>query len=96
MKNNTVRVAVLRELRTIPGIGREISEDLFTIGISSVKDLKGKDPEKLYEKLCKKQGLKIDRCMLYVMRCAVYYSSHTKHDPELLKWWNWKDKPSSK
>lgn len=33
----------------------------------------------------------MDRCMLYVFRCAVYYASSEQHDPELLKWWNWKD-----
>jgi hypothetical protein len=21
----------------------------------------------------------------------VYYASNAEHDPELLKWWNWKD-----
>jgi hypothetical protein len=29
--------------------------------------------------------------MLYVFRTAVYYASNSKHDPEKLKWWNWKD-----
>lgn len=82
---------VFRELRTIPGVGKEVAKDLVLLGIRSVKDLKGKDPEKLYQKLCKLQGQHIDRCMLYTFRCAVYYASHTKHDPKLLKWWNWKD-----
>lgn len=31
-----------------------------------------------------------DRCLLYVFRCAVYYASRAKHDPEVLKWWNWR------
>jgi hypothetical protein len=30
-------------------------------------------------------------CVLYVFRCAVYYTSHEHHEPELLKWWSWKD-----
>ncbi len=29
--------------------------------------------------------------MLYVFRCAVYYSTEREHDPELLLWWSWKD-----
>ncbi len=33
----------------------------------------------------------LDRCVLYVFRCANYYAAHKRHDPELLKWWNWKD-----
>jgi hypothetical protein len=35
--------------------------------------------------------MQIDPCVLYVFRCAVYYASHEVHDPDLLKWWNWKD-----
>ncbi|MBI2888998.1 MAG: pathogenicity locus [Candidatus Liptonbacteria bacterium] len=80
----------LRALRTIPGVGKEIAEDFWNIGIRAERDLKGRDPEKLYQKLCACEGRHIDRCMLYVMRCAVYYASHARHNPELLKWWNWK------
>jgi Pathogenicity locus len=94
VKNNANKQSALRELRTIPGVGKEIAKDLFGIGIFSAGDLRGKNPEKLYDTLCKKQGMKIDRCMLYVMRCAVYYASRAKHDPKLLKWWSWKDTPS--
>lgn len=27
-----------------------------------------------------------DRCMLYVLRYAVYYAVNATHDPEKLKW----------
>ncbi len=46
----------------------------------------------MYERLCEIQGRSLDRCVLYAFRCAVYYASHEAHDPELLKWWNWKDR----
>lgn len=82
---------ILKELRRIPGVGESISEDLWRLGIRSVAGLKGKDPEKLYERFCGIEGGPVDRCMLYVLRCATYYASRRKHDPELLKWWNWKD-----
>ncbi len=80
------------ELQKIPGVGKSIAQDLRNLGIDSVQELKDKDPEELYDRLCDQQGVKIDRCMLYVFRCAVYYASTQTHDPELLKWWNWKDK----
>jgi hypothetical protein len=38
----------------------------------------------------------VDRCMLYVFRCAVYYATNKKHDPKLLKWWNWKEDNKAK
>jgi hypothetical protein len=78
-------------LETIPGVGKKIAQDLRSIGIDRPSCLKGKNPEFLYKKLCKRQGKHIDRCMLYVFRCAVYYASHERHDPALLKWWHWKD-----
>ena len=81
-----------QDLEQIPGVGEAIARDMRSIGINSIAQLKGKDPEKLYQRLCDFKASPVDRCMLYVLRCAVYYASNTKHDPKLLKWWNWKDK----
>jgi hypothetical protein len=86
------RTKTLRELQVIPGVGPSIAEDLYELGIRRVAELKGKDPERLYSRRCTQVGMRIDPCLLYVFRCAVYYSSHTRHNPELLKWWNWKDR----
>ncbi len=82
----------LKELMIIPGVGKSISADLYNIGIKSVADLKGKDPEQLYAKSNKYAGLIQDRCLLYVFKCAVYFAEtpSKKTDPEKLKWWNWK------
>jgi hypothetical protein len=80
------------ELEQIPGVGKAIAADLRQLGIASVSQLKGKNPEGLYRKLCRFRASPVDRCMLYVFRCAVYYASTSDPDPELLKWWNWKDK----
>ncbi len=78
-------------LETIPGVGKRIAKVLKDLGINGVKDLKNKSPEKLYGDLCIKYRTTIDPCALYVFRCAVYYADNDIHDPELLKWWNWKD-----
>ena len=80
------------ELQKIPGIGKSISRNLRNIGILSVSDLKGKNPEKLYELSNLFEGARQDRCLLYVFRCAVYFAGHKDPDPEKLKWWNWKDR----
>ena len=85
------REATLKEFQHIPGVGKSISQDLWNLGLRSVQDLKDQDPEELYHKICVYQGAQVDRCMLYVFRCAVYYASNKQHDPELLKWWKWKD-----
>lgn len=79
-------------LEEIPGVGPSLARDLEDLGFTAVKDLRGRDPEAMFDTLCELRGTRQDRCVLYVFRCAVYYASHRKHDPGLLKWWNWKDR----
>ena len=79
------------ELEQIPGVGPSIAGDLISIGITRVTDLTGRSPEALYRQLCALTGERQDPCVLYTFRCAVYYASNARHDPEKLKWWNWKD-----
>jgi hypothetical protein len=83
--------AALRELQVIPGIGPSLARDLVSLGIHRVADLKGRDPERLYRRLEKLAGTRMDPCVLYTFRCAVYYASNSRHKPRLLKWWNWMD-----
>jgi hypothetical protein len=80
-------------LLSVPGVGPSIAKDLHRLGIQDVAHLRGRNPESLYAELCRDVGLHVDRCVLYVFRCAVYFASEGRHDPELLKWWNWKDHP---
>lgn len=91
MNTDNKKQRVLADFQTIPGVGKSIAQDLWDIGCRSLDDLKGADPEQLYNELCTFKGTKVDRCMLYVFRCAVYFVSESTHKPELLKWWHWKD-----
>ena len=81
----------VKELTRIPGVGKSIVRDLWDLGIHNVRDLCDRDPEQLYDRLCILRGTQVDRCMLYVLRCAVYYAGTTEPDPQRLLWWNWKD-----
>jgi hypothetical protein len=92
--DTAMRSAILSELRTCPGVGPRLAEDLLFLGVTSLADLARRDPERLYDELCSRTGARVDPCVLYVFRCAVYYASHTRHDQELLKWWNWKGRRS--
>lgn len=80
-----------KELTTIPGVGKKIAQEFLNIGIKKVSDLKGKDPNRLYEKICSEHGCPVDRCILYICRSSVYFAENKNHDSEKLKWWNWKD-----
>ncbi len=78
-------------LQNIPGVGPKIAQDLCDLGIRRLEELKHQDPEDLYERLCRLKGYRVDRCLLYVFRCAVYFTSTPDPDPRLLLWWKWKD-----
>ena len=89
-KKNSVTDS-LRELQSIPGVGASLSLDLVDLGYLKVTSLKGENPENMYQSLMDLRKQHVDRCVLYVFRCAVYYASNSVHEPDLLKWWNWKD-----
>jgi hypothetical protein len=82
----------IKELMQIPSVGISIANDLWNIGIQSINDLEGQDPEVLYDRSNKHAATVQDRCLLYTFRCAVYFAStpDCARKPELLKWWNWK------
>lgn len=79
------------DLLTIPGVGKAMAQDLLSLGYRFVDDLRGADPEDMYAQLCCLQRQKLDRCVLYVFRCAVYFAETAQPEVEKLKWWNWKD-----
>lgn len=74
----------------IPGIGVSLASDLESLGYTTVDDLRGQDPQEMYDRLERQVGQHVDRCVLYTFRCAVYYAEDGR-DEDKLKWWNWKD-----
>lgn len=78
------------DVTTIPGVGKSIAQDLRAIGIYTVANLKGKDAQALYELCNKHAGMVQDKCLLYVLREAIYFAEGGR-DSEKLKWWHWKD-----
>lgn len=79
-------------LQVIPGIGPSMAKDLRELGFETVSDLRAADPEAMYSDLGQVRGIRQDPCVLYIFRCAVYYASTKYPEPELLKWWAWKDR----
>ena len=80
-KEKTTKDA-LKRLQEIPGVGPSLSRELLDLGYFSVPELAGEDPEAMYRELMKQTGKHVDRCVLYVFRCAVYYASNCDHEPE--------------
>ena len=50
-------------LTEIPGVGKSIAQDLHNIGIQTVSDLKGKNPETLFALSNDFEGRVQDRCL---------------------------------
>jgi hypothetical protein len=90
MMQRQTNIPATDDLTEIPGIGPNLAAHLRRLGVRAVADLRGQNPEELYERDCEAAGHRVDPCVLYAFRCAVYYASTSQHDPELLKWWNWK------
>jgi len=82
---------VSKDLQRIPGVGPSIAQVLIGMGIENVQELVGRDPQQMYDQHCAQVGQQVDRCVLYVFRCAVYFAETPDPDPELLKWWVWKE-----
>lgn len=79
----------MTDLLKIPGVGKNIKQHLLDLGYDSVEALQGQKPEECNDGLCSART-KLDRCLLYVYQTAVYFAENDVHDPEKLKWWNWK------
>ncbi len=62
--------AILKNLQTLSNIGPAIAEKLYLIGIRSPEEVINVDPEELYQRLQKRLGCHVDRCVLYVFRGA--------------------------
>ena len=69
------------ELRRIPGIGAVGERDLLELGYTTIQSLAGADPEEMYARECARKGVRVDRCVLYVYRCAGYYAFTPQPDP---------------
>lgn len=81
----------MADFQTLSGIGPSMARDLIDLGYGEVSDLVGENPQHMYERLQDLRGGPIDRCVLYVFRCAVYQAESPRPDPDLSLWWNWKD-----
>lgn len=78
-------------LTAIPGVGPSLAVDLEKLGYKNVSDLKSEEAETMYTRLMDIEGKHVDRCVLYVFRCAVYFVNTSNPEPKKLVWWNWKD-----
>lgn len=63
----------IEKLEDIPNIGAAIASALNTIDVETPADLVGKDPYRLYDKLCELKGERVDPCVIDIFISAVRY-----------------------
>jgi hypothetical protein len=63
--------AIPPALRGIPNIGPATAGDLRRLGITELEQLRGRDPDRLYERLCAIDGVRHDPCARDVFAALV-------------------------
>ena len=78
-----------RRLQDLISVGPAIARDFELLGIRSVAQLARRNPEKLYERLCRVTGRAQDVCCLDVFRAAVAQAKDPQLPIEQCQWWYW-------
>jgi len=72
-----------RRLLELPNVGPATALDLVRLGISEPKQLARRDPDKMYDALCKIDGVRHDPCLLDVFMSLVAFVNGAPARP----WW---------
>ena len=71
------------ELTTIPNVGPALARKLDRLDLTSVDELRGRDPQELYERLRLLDTLRDDPCLLDTFVAVVAYADGGPARP----WW---------
>jgi pathogenicity locus Cdd1 protein len=81
--------AQARRLEDLVSVGPAMVRDFKLLGINSVAQLSRRNPENMYETLCKVTGQTQDLCCLDVFRAAVAQARNPHLPAEKCEWWYW-------
>jgi hypothetical protein len=70
-------------LTTLPNIGPAVARTLERVGIMVPEDLRGQDPQELFDRLCELDGHTHDPCLLDTFVAAVAFADGGPARP----WW---------
>jgi len=73
----------LAALTAIPNVGPKIARKLLALGVHGPDDLRGRDPDELFARLCALDGRRHDPCLLDTFAAAVEYADGGPPRP----WW---------
>lgn len=81
-----------RSLSDLVSVGPAMVADLRQLGVKTVAQLARKNPERLYERLCRLTGVRQDPCVLDTFCAAVAQARDPKLPRERRNWWYWSRK----
>ena len=78
-----------RTLADLGSIGPAMLRDFERLGVRSVTQLARRNPEQLYEELCRRTGQSQDSCVLDTFRAAVAQARNPRLPAAQTQWWYW-------
>lgn len=81
--------SVERTLEDLVSIGPAMRRDFRQLGVNTVEELADRNPQALYDALCRKTGRRQDPCVLDTFRAAVAQARDPDLPIEYCVWWFW-------
>lgn len=78
-----------QQLKDLRGVGEKMLKDFEMLGVRSVQELKSRDAQKLYDRMCRLMGMRQDPCVLDTYRCAIEQARNPDLPIEQRNWWYW-------
>jgi hypothetical protein len=78
-----------RQLSDLVSVGPAMLRDFEILGVRSVAQLARRNPQRLYESLCRVAPQHQDICCLDVFRAAVAQARDPRLPVEQCQWWYW-------
>jgi hypothetical protein len=83
------------QLKDLISIGPAMLKDFAQLGITSVPQLAKQKPIKMYERLQRLRGERMDPCVLDTFEAAVAQARNPRLPAEKCQWWYWSRKRKS-
>ena len=83
MNPTKVRRDQLHTLTDLPNVGPAMARDLQRLGFDHPDQLRGRNPQELYDRLCALTGLRQDPCVLDVFVSVIRFMDGEEPHP----WW---------
>jgi predicted DNA-binding transcriptional regulator YafY len=82
-------LAALAEFQRLGSVGLETAKDLWLLGLRRTRDLVGKDPRLLHQRLCELTRSKQDPCVEDALRCAIAQAERPSLPAPWRAWHRW-------